>query len=284
MHLEIVDSVADAGQGVCNEDVAGSGSRSAWIIDGATGVESREILPACTDARWLSDFIDSLLTKGLIDQGGTLETAPIETVFASIAQSVHLALTEHNYPSEMLPPACSMGVVRLFDSHVELALVGDATLFYAPSTSSDAIELSNPYFGKREAAAVRARHAGISSDSTLSADDRSSIAGRRRRYIDGSDGQFIMSSNPGVQNGVAVRTAAPVEAGATLLLCTDGFARATVSYRLYRDTMQMLEAALRSGLPAILRALRDFESTMGGSTENYKASDDACAILLRVCD
>src|SRR3982751_887037 len=61
--LTVLDRISDPGGGPSgvNEDVAGYGTLSAWVLDGATGLADGRLLPGPSDAAWLADAYDDLL-------------------------------------------------------------------------------------------------------------------------------------------------------------------------------------------------------------------------------
>ena len=201
-------------------------------------------------------------------------------LYSQLAQDIGTALSEHQFPPSEIPPSCSFGTVRIVGDAVELSLVGDVFLaVFEPDTLLD-----NPYFGRREAAAVRQRRTSSTDcDTVLSSDDRLSIAARRARYIVGADGKYVLSSNPKVYRGVEVRTIVPSPGVTTILLCTDGFARLLEPYRLYNQWRSIYDVARKDGLETLVAELRAHEAAASSrSRMHYKASDDACALLLRI--
>jgi len=67
-----------------------------------------------------------------------------------------------------------------------------------------------------------------------------------------------------------------------VLLCSDGFARAVLDYGLYRDWPELFQAAIDSGLETVIDGIRAFERKhiAAGTTNHFKRSDDATAILI----
>jgi hypothetical protein len=66
------------------------------------------------------------------------------------------------------------------------------------------------------------------------------------------------------------------------LMCTDGFARLVEGYQTYESWPAMADAAIEHGLISLLRELRAYEDEHKHSEHNYKASDDACAMLVSI--
>jgi hypothetical protein len=111
--------------------------------------------------------------------------------------------------------------------------------------------------------------------------DREQIAMRRQGYIQGIDGNFVLSNNPDVVRGVRTKNVA-VRPGDNLLLCTDGFARLVEGYKAYESWTALSDTVAKDGLSAVLDELRAYERRQVRSRQNYKASDDACAMILTI--
>jgi len=276
MRFVLTDHITDKGEGACNEDLAGLGDQLAWVIDGATDVYLNTYLPGITDARWLVERLDGELRRAEAE----LTMGDLPALYGRLAEYVRLELAAVDYPKDRLPPACSCGIARPAPGQgiVELALVGDVYLLANPSRDL----LSNPYFSKREAAGVRqARIRNGGSGLELVHKDREQIAMRRRGYLRGTDGNFVLSNNPDVVRGVRTKNVA-VRPGDSLLLCTDGLARLVEGYKVYESWATLSDVVAKDGLSAVLDELRAYERSHTRSEQNYKASDDVCAMVLTI--
>lgn len=273
--MRVVESVSDAGDGVCNEDRAGQAGELAWVIDGATSLTDRPVLPARTDAEWLADHVTRYLT------GTASRRLPddLPSLYADIAGDVARVLAQLRFPPGTLPPACSCGIVRRTGDTLTMGIVGDAFL-YVPGHD---VLLSDPLFARREAAGVGAASAtpGATPGTSLLVADRPGIAARRREYISGSAGSFVLSNNPAVSAGVRQATVRVAD-GQAVLLCTDGFARLVDPYGLYPSWAELADAARGGGLAGLLAELRGHERETGPAGAHYKRRDDACALLVEL--
>jgi protein phosphatase 2C-like protein len=267
--MRFVEMVNDAGEGVCNEDRAGQAGTLAWVIDGATSLTDAPALPARTDAEWLADHVDRYLRA----HAGR-DTADLPALYRRLAADVAVALADLEFPADLLPPACSCGVAWQAGDVLLMGIVGDAFL-YVPGTDT---LLSDPLFGRREAA-------GVAGTATPARDrlvaGRAGIAVRRRQYISGTAGSFVLSNNPAVAGGVR-QASVPVRPGQRVLLCTDGFARLVEPYGIYPSWAALAAAVEAGGLAAALRRLREYESAAEPSTTHYKHRDDACALVVEL--
>jgi hypothetical protein len=269
--VRVIDQVASPGDGICDEDRAGASDWLAWIVDGATSLSTTPFLPARTDADWLATHVDGYL-RGLravvgFDAGQLL---------GAVASDVAEALWCLDFPPGEIPPACSCGVVTRVGQQVLLAIVGDVTLYLAGYD----VVLEDPSFRGREAAGVRAIRGAAGSTGGFSAAEVDSIAGRRRKYITGELGSYVLSNNPGVRAGVR-QVVADAPAPARVLLATDGFARLVDTYVLFQDWPSLLAEVDSIGLAGMVAVLRRYEAERRTGS-HYKARDDAAALLVDV--
>src|SRR3954451_24726235 len=62
LKLSLIARVSDPGNAnTPNEDVAGDTATSAWVLDGATGLGDKPLLPGASDAAWLASAYDARL-------------------------------------------------------------------------------------------------------------------------------------------------------------------------------------------------------------------------------
>src|SRR4051812_49634720 len=131
--LTALDTVSDPGGGPAgvHEDVAGHGTLSAWVLDGATGLADGRLLPGPSDAAWLAATYDGLLRAHAdrADLGPEhLLAGLIETVTASFAAQA-LRPPAHRYEL----PSAGMVLVRLRRGRLEYARLGDCRAVLAPA-------------------------------------------------------------------------------------------------------------------------------------------------------
>lgn len=269
--MRILDQDTDKGDGLCNEDRAGAAGGLAWIVDGATSLSDSTALPASTDAEWLADYVDRYFRERF----GAVSSASVRDIFSDLAAAIGRSLDELGMSGDVIPPVCSCGLAVRRDGKLELALVGDVSLYVV---EQDAL-LEDPSFRQREAVATRGRPT-VGGDGGLSADSRRSIAGRRRKYITGGLGSYVLSRNPGVREGVRTMTLDARDT-VTVLLATDGFARLVDAYRLFDSWQELAASVARSGISQHIKMLRVHEENTR-SSGHYKARDDACALLLEI--
>lgn len=260
-----VDHATSAGEGRMNEDLAGSSPARAWMIDGATDLPATfRPAPGETGAYWLASELDRLLRA----ESTALSN---DDTLGALATAVGRALRRAGMSGSALPPACSIGLATVIGNELQASIVGDVTIYHLELDDL----LSDDRFGRNEKRAVRTAGAINGADAIDGIEDR------RRRYISGGGGQWVLADNPAVRRGArSKRWLAGV--GGHLLMATDGFARAVSPYGLYSD-WRALAADLRTrGADEVMRLLREHEARNLGQDEFFKSSDDACVALYRL--
>lgn len=267
MGLRFIDEVSEPGGVRLNEDRVGGHGALGWVVDGATSLEESPFLPAASDVQWLVDYVDNQLRE----LSGEAQGKTGEMIFSILQERAKKELARLGFPSDRVHPACSIGLCLVGPSGLELARVGDVTCVAA---GEKLVELSTDYFNGREAAAVRAANA------TGNDDARAGILARRLTYIQGREEESVFSGHPdGVLRTYSARVAGlPVD---SVLICSDGFARAITDYDLYGDWEAIVSDAMQAGLGSIVKKIRDFEVTSDGGW-HFKRSDDASAVLAEI--
>jgi hypothetical protein len=272
--MKIIDQVTSPGGQRPNEDRLGYAGPLAWVLDGATDLESDAFLPAGSDVQWLVDRVGELLTElGRRGVGGGAED-----LLRSLSARIGDEIASLGFPPGRIHPTCSIGLLVARDDHWELARIGDPTCL---AVGARTVELSTGFFGRREAQALdRARSGGLDQET-----NRRGIIERRAQYIEGCLEESVFSGHPNAHLRIQSTVVDPhgVE---YVLLCTDGFSRAVVDYGLYPDWNALGCDALVTGLTAVVERLRQYEEEQAGSnvpgvSRHFKKSDDATALLIR---
>ncbi|HUY45848.1 MAG TPA: hypothetical protein VMV92_09010 [Streptosporangiaceae bacterium] len=262
----MIDEIADPGGPQLNEDRVGSGGKLAWVIDGATSLETSSFLPDESDVQWLVGFVDRRLRA----MDYTELPSRGDLILQLLRKRVTEELVSFGFPEGRIYPVCSVGICLDQGEFLELTRVGNVTCVV---TGDRPVELSTSYFSQREASAVRrSAGRGLSSPAV-----RADILERRMEYILGVEGESVFSGHS--QAGLYSHSIQIDRRDAEhVLVCSDGFARAVVDYGLYRGWRDLVADAVEGGLRAIVAKIRRFERINSGGN-HFKRADDASALL-----
>src|SRR4051812_5389713 len=92
-----------------SEDRVGILGATAWAIDGATQVEPGIHVPAPSEGTWIAETVDQALRVELSKEG----EKPLPEVVSKVALAVRKRLSSLGFPSDRVPPTCSIGIVRI---------------------------------------------------------------------------------------------------------------------------------------------------------------------------
>jgi hypothetical protein len=291
-----------------NEDSFAHLDNAALVLDGATPL-GPSLLPGPSDAAWIAQFGARRLTAHLKD--GDAPALALEYALADAEKSFAGLTRESIREKWQMPCASMMMVVDLGHAHPPLraqsALAGEVVVA-GPRASEDrrGSEVEFLWFGdcaaiveqggqvelvgdgpeKRQAEARRARliaqEKKIAPASGIHRPEIEPLLRAARNRIN-SGRNWLFSPDVRAAAHVARKTVA-LEDGALVLIASDGFLALVSDYGAY-DIAGLMDAAAGKGLAALGEELRAIEEGDGGGETyfRFKKSDDATALLLRVC-
>lgn len=285
VRLAILETCTDPGEpGGVNEDAFGANAGCAFVIDGATGLGDTPVVATeGSDAQWLAQMAAAQFAEGLAD--GVPVGDVVRRIGALAAGAV--AQVGKNVPAWALPVA-GFQMIRIEAGWLVTHGLGDCRLFLAAAdgTVIEASAIEQAHAAEREAARRAVAHAGGLGELKALArhpDVREKLREARARYNEPGGLVWTLGTAPEAADHVATRALAPA-LPATGLVCTDGFAALVDQYGAYGPG-DLIEAARRSGLAALVAELRDIERNRdpdGRLYPRFKTSDDATAILFEV--
>ena len=284
MEIAVLDSLSEpAKHGGENEDRIGWNETAAFVIDGATSLGPPLVSPPASDAAWIAEWARERMAAELAPERSLRDvvrdlTAAARERFFEVADP---EVERYRHPS------ASFQSLRLVDAGIEIAGLGDCTLFlrdgagtltrYSGLRAGRSGEQSSARMALERLGGLDAEGEGFRDPETLAA----LRASRARHNTDG--GVWTLGIHP--EAGDHVRIELP---GARLpalgLLCSDGFADIVDNYALH-TAAALMDRAERDGLGGLLSEIRRIERDIdpnGLQYPRYKRSDDASAVLVRV--
>ena len=273
------------GSGAVNEDDWGYiGSpddiTAAWVFDGVTGINGRNLFTPGTDAAWLvAKAHEHLLKLAGLD-------LPLREILSRLVQALIIdfnsAAERIDIPSDYDPPAACLILLKRYGSSWKALRLGDSCLLARAGDGAHTILAASPnnafdHWLSSEAAKRRA--AGVLDLKTLVAEFRPQLLqGRKLRNTPG--GYSILEAN-----GIATQFAEYLDLGAPqeILLCTDGYYRAVDHYELHTDETLIEASRGKDGIRRVLANIRAVEASDPTCRKylRFKPADDATAVLLQ---
>jgi protein phosphatase 2C-like protein len=282
--LKLVGAVTQ-GSGSINEDGWGfvgnaDDVTAAWVFDGVTGINGRNLFPAGSDAAWIVAKAHSHLLK-LAGLG-----LPLRDILSKLVQALiidfNTAVEGLDIPHDYDPPAACLILVKRYGAEWKALRLGDSCLLARGNGGANTILAASPnnafdHWLSTEAA--KRRDAGVLDIKALHAEFRPQLLqGRKLRNTSG--GYSILEANPS-----ATEFAEYLDLGTPeeLLLCTDGYYRAVDHYALHSDKSLLKASSKADGLDRVLRDIRALEEGDPACQKylRFKPADDATALVLR---
>jgi len=286
--FSFIDAVNFPATGRTGDDRYGfdESAGTAWVVDGATDVGTRRVLPAEaeeaqgfvqyeSDAAWYAEALSERFTRA--PEAGEPAKAYLERVIRDVAaRAEDAALTPlSDEPRHNLPSAGGIWARRDGDA-VEFAMLGDCIGILRTGGQTRVI-------GNLEA--VKAEHATNREQLARPEGKAGGYASARddRNRINTEGAHWVFSIHPEAAARATVERVR-ISGESHLLLMSDGFFRLVEPYRRY-DASQLMDAALEDdALLDLVGELRAQETNPEDDVRigRLKTSDDACALLLRV--
>jgi Protein phosphatase 2C len=284
--VRLACALSDAG-GSHNEDACGHIDRhgtveAAWVIDGVTGINDRNILPAATDALWFVERVQTHL------QTLAARPLPLREVLAQLTASLISdwadVSRQLNVPAAYDLPACCLLLVRKSENGWQALRLGDSFLLtqqngalqhhVIPPSNLHALDLEQ----KMEAQRLRA--AGNFDFTSMLAQFRPRmLANRKSRNLPG--GVSVLEPTP-----LSLNIPQYIDLGhpTDILLCTDGFYRCVDHYHMHTDQSLFTACGDQQGAHDVLHAMRNIETSDRECRTylRFKPQDDATVLKLSV--
>jgi serine/threonine protein phosphatase PrpC len=251
----------------------------AWVIDGVTGINERNILPAATDALWFVERVQLHLHR-LAIQALTLPEILQQLTSRLIADWEGISKTL-NVPNGYDLPACCLLMVQKTSSGWQALRLGDSFLLSRNGgVHNHAAPPSN--LGELEdflkAEARRRRSQGQYDFKTLLAEFRPQLLANRRSR-NASGGYSILEPT---LKSMAMPQFIDLGWPSDILLCTDGFYRCVDHYDMLDDAGFLAAANGQEAALKLLNSMREVEAADAACTTylRFKPRDDATVLML----
>jgi hypothetical protein len=295
MRLQVM-ALSDPGSpGRTNEDVAGSTDRSAWVLDGATGLGGDDLIAGEPAAAWLARAYDQRLRAA-----GARKLAAPSALFARVItevaaefKAIRARAPRHRYEQ----PSAGMIFVQLRKAgRLEWASLGDCRAILRGCSGRMRVTPGSATLRRLDRKAItelaaRRRAAEAHGMDPPYADLLAAVRPTLRKHRGqlnrpGADGYWVLAGHTAAVGHLACGELPVPDRGDPVrgLLVSDGFYRLVDTFRRYGDA-ELLDAALRpGGLVALRDELRALEQADPECRNplRLKPRDDATALLFQV--
>lgn len=262
-----------------NEDIATVNGKSAWVLDGATGLNNKNLIDNQSDAKWFVNEWDNYLKNNINNLDKDLKQIATE----GIIKIREKFFSQNDLKIEPIDlPSSGIVLIRWDEREIEYFILGDCTLFYKLESGfikeikDESLQmLDNQVIDKMKRIMLNGK--GIKEareevhDNLVS--NRLQMNTNKGYWILGFDEEAIKHS---IYNKIKIN-----DKNIELLLMSDGFSALFNTYK-YIDKYNIfneLETNNLNQLYNVLRKIED-EDKDGFKYPRFKKSDDASAIYL----
>ncbi|MGL5439179.1 MAG: protein phosphatase 2C domain-containing protein [Filifactoraceae bacterium] len=278
MKIDLISLVSTKGSGKVNEDIAKFVGQSAYVLDGATGLNGRNLVGEKSDAYWLVNFWDRYLSQCVNGQDSLRDIVyrGIELSFEEYSLKIgDKKVTKIDYPS------AAIAIVRLRDKKLDYFILGDCSVvtkvgdkltFYMDDKIS---YLDNSIYKKMKSLNKNKRLNHEEVKSILMTDI---ISNRLQKNTVG--GYWILEfMTEAVDNGIIGEI--EVSNGMEVAIMTDGFSAIVDKYHIINTS-----EAFNEGIEKAIKRLREFENLDKEVKKipRFKVMDDASCIHIKLVD
>jgi hypothetical protein len=253
-------------------------AHTAWMLDGATQIGEPK-LDDESDARWLVAGLDDQLRR-------RLEQSPasgLKQLVADATQAIADRVSGAGVTWPEVAPSCTCALVQIRDDRLVYLILGDVTV--ALKRQGKLQILTDDRLQQSDRVALDAL-AELQADGVPFDEARRRVAPivrESRKKMNTPGAYWVLSLDPGAVDH-AVMGSLGVDVGSSLLLATDGFARAVNLMSLYPTWEELFEELGHKSLADVIDRLRRTEESDPDCIRFRRLApkDDATAALLKV--
>lgn len=280
MNIFYYDSICD-GSSMINEDIANINKHGAWILDGATGLNGKNLIDKDSDAKWYVKQWDEYVNKNFHRTDIDLKRIVKEGINV-VKDKYYNRIKEKSVKSLDLPSS-SIVLIRWIKDTLEYFILGDCTLIIKSNNKLNVIKddsvtrLDNKVF--RAMDEIMKKEGKTLSEAKKEVNN---LIVSNRLLKNTNEGYWILGfDTEAVDRGLYGKI--PFSSDTKLLMASDGFSAITDRYN-YIDMENLIHEAQNKGLDNLCRKLRQIEEedSSGDKYPRFKKNDDASAIYIEL--
>ncbi|WFD10246.1 hypothetical protein [Tepidibacter hydrothermalis] len=280
MNMFYYDSICD-GSSMINEDVANINKHGAWILDGATGLNGKNLIDKDSDAKWYVKQWDEYVNKNFHRTDIDLKRIVKEGI--NVVKDKYYKRVKDKCVKSLDLPSSSIVLTRWIKDTLEYFILGDCTLIIENNNKLNVIKddsvtrLDNKVFQAMDE--IMRKEGKTLSEAKKEVNN---LIVRNRLLKNTNEGYWILGfDTEAVDRGLYGKI--PFSSDTKLLMASDGFSAITDRYN-YIDMENLIHEAQNKGLDNLCRKLRQIEEedSSGDKYPRFKKNDDASAIYIEL--
>lgn len=281
MRLKIKNCSLLCNQGTApyNEDAAGITPFGVWVLDGATGLNGKNIVSDESDARWYSQWWNNFLHENIY-RSDSLKEIMLDGI-RSIKKE-YKELVEGKDVKKLDLPSSSIAIVKFRDDMIEYFLLGDCSFFYNDGERKIIKDRSICHLDdKVYDEMIRIPNLDKLSFNEIKARVMNTIIDNRMKK-NTKDGYWILDfSEEAIEN--SIHGYIQVEDEMKIMLASDGFTCASDRYGILKED-ELIYIAEKMGIEYIFNQVREFEEDDYKAIKmpRFKVMDDSTAVYVEL--
>lgn len=272
--------LCDKGSGDYNEDMIGINESGAWLLDGATGLNNKNLISKESDAKWYVSWWDKYLKENL-SKDKSLKEIVCEGL-EDIKKEYILNLNGLAF-EKLDTPSASIIIIKFHKTKVEYLLLGDCTLLLNYGNKNITIKDESVcrfdkevFIKMNELNKIKELTLGEKKNKLLP------LIIKNRLKKNEEEGYWILEFD---KNAVekSIHGYINVEDEVKIIMSSDGFSCAWDRYNIFEQD-KIVEIGQHKGIEYIKENIRKLEKKdkIGISFPRFKESDDSSCIYLHV--
>ncbi|MEF9990729.1 MAG: hypothetical protein RRZ84_02410 [Romboutsia sp.] len=271
--------ICNQGTSGVNEDVIGITPFGAWVLDGATGLNKKNLVSKESDAKWYVNWWDEYLYKN-ISSDKSLKVILGEGI--ELVTKVYKDKLNNVDIEKLDMPSSSICIIKYHEKYIEYLILGDCSLFIKNrevNVIKDAriCKFDDSVFEKMNS---------LEGLENMSFDDIKSsvmdliISNRLKRNT--PDGYWILEFDKNaIENSIYGYI--EIENDTKIMITSDGLSSIANRYDIFEE-IELIDLAEKFGIQYIYDKLRKFETEDYKTIKfpRFKVKDDSSCIYLHI--
>lgn len=280
MNIKKSDVLCCQGSARYNEDIVGVTPWGAWVLDGATGLNNKNLVAKDSDAKWYVSWWNEYLHNN-IKNDKSLKNIMLSGI-KDIKHDYYKQIGE-NKIEKLDTPSSSISIIKFYENKLEYFMLGDCSIHLEYDENTIIIkdkilcELDKVVYNQMEKLPDLAK---LSFESIKQRVISTIIENRLKRNT--KEGYWILEFDEHAISE-AIHGEIYIDKGIKLMLASDGFSCISDRYKLIEDE-KILETVENRGVGSIYNELRAFEEKDFSTTKfpRFKIKDDCSCVYLDI--
>ena len=263
-----------------NEDMVGICKKGAWVLDGATGLNNKNLISKESDAKWYVSWWNKYLEEN-ISKNTSLKKIVLDGL-EDIKKEYFLKLNGLKI-EELDTPSASAIIIKLYEDKLEYFLLGDCTLLLNDLKKNTIIKDERVCQFDEE---VLIRMSELNKIEKLSLVEKKNILLpliiENRLKKNSEEGYWILEFNKEAVEK-SIHGYINIENELKIMMSSDGFSCAWDRYNIFTED-EVMEIGQYKGIEYIKEKTRELEKEdkKGKIFPRFKESDDSSCIYLHI--